>query len=74
MADFPAESNPFVGIGVLIADTGYELYAGCESMQYLDELSLKLGVDEVANYYFNHKINDIAKPGARSSTPSPCRI
>jgi len=32
-------------VAVLIADTGYELYAACETMRDLDELYLKLGMD-----------------------------
>ena len=31
IATIPAESIPFIGVGVLIADTGYELYAACET-------------------------------------------
>jgi hypothetical protein len=29
IAAIPAESITFIGVAVLIADTGYELYAGC---------------------------------------------
>jgi hypothetical protein len=44
----PAESIPFIGVAVLIADTGYELYAACESVRDLDQLYADLGmVDEV---------------------------
>lgn len=46
IAAIPAESIPFLGIAVLIADTGYELYAACETMRDLDELYLELGVQE----------------------------
>ena len=31
---------------MLIADTGYELYAACETTQELDELYLELGVGQ----------------------------
>lgn len=31
---------------MLIADTGYELYAACETMRDLDELYLELGMKE----------------------------
>ena len=38
IAAIPAEAIPFLGVAVLIADTGYELYAACETMRDLDEL------------------------------------
>jgi hypothetical protein len=48
IAAIPAESIPFIGIGILIADTGYELYAACETVRDLDQLHVDLGVtDEV---------------------------
>jgi hypothetical protein len=31
IAAIPAESIPFIGVAVLITDTGYELYAACET-------------------------------------------
>jgi len=46
IAAIPAEAIPFVGVAVLIADTGYELYAACETMRDLEELYLELGVQE----------------------------
>jgi hypothetical protein len=50
MAAIPAESIPLIGLGVLIADTGYELYAACETVRELDQLYSDLGMaDEVAN-------------------------
>ena len=50
IAAIPAESIPFIGVGVLIADTGYELYSACESMRDLDELYSSLGMeDEISN-------------------------
>ncbi len=46
----PAESIPLIGVAVLIADTGYELYAACETVRELDQLYLDLGMaDEVAD-------------------------
>jgi hypothetical protein len=33
----PAESIPFIGVTVLIADTDYELYAACEAVKDLDQ-------------------------------------
>jgi len=47
IAAIPAESIPFIGVAVLIADTGYELYAACESMRDLDELYSELGMEQV---------------------------
>ena len=44
IAAIPAEAIPFLGVAVLIADTGYEIYAACETMRDLDELYLELGV------------------------------
>jgi hypothetical protein len=47
IAPIPAESIPFIGVAVLIADTGYELYAACETLRDLDQLYSDLGmVDE----------------------------
>jgi hypothetical protein len=48
IAAIPAESIPFIGVAVLIADTGYELYAACETVRDLDQLYSDLGMaDEV---------------------------
>ena len=44
IAAIPAESIPFIGVAVLIADTGYELYAACETVRELDQLFLELGM------------------------------
>jgi hypothetical protein len=44
IAAIPAESIPFIGVAVLIADTGYELYAACETVRDLDQLYLELGM------------------------------
>jgi hypothetical protein len=47
IAAISAESIPFIGVAVLIADTGYELYAACETVRDLDQLYADLGmVDE----------------------------
>ena len=46
IAAIPAEAIPFLGVAVLIADTGYELYAACETVRELDELYLELGMEE----------------------------
>jgi hypothetical protein len=48
VAAIPAEAIPFLGVGVLVAGTAYELYEACESMKDLDELYAGLGMaDEV---------------------------
>jgi len=38
------ESIPFIGVAVLIADTGYELYEACETVKDLDQLYSDLGM------------------------------
>ncbi len=48
IAAIPAESIPFIGVAVLIADTGYELYAACETVRDLDLLYSDLGMDDEA--------------------------
>ena len=48
VAAIPAEAIPFLGVGVLVAGTAYELYEACESMRDLDEFYAGLGMaDEV---------------------------
>jgi hypothetical protein len=44
IAAIPAESIPLIGVAVLIADTGYELYAACESIRDLDVLYSDMGL------------------------------
>jgi hypothetical protein len=44
IAAIQAESIPFIGLAVLIADTEYELYAACETVRELDLLYSELGV------------------------------
>ena len=46
IAAIPAEAIPFLGVAVLIADTGYELYAACETLRDLDRLYADLGIDQ----------------------------
>ena len=64
IAAIPAESIPFIGVAVLIADTGYELYAACETMQDLDELYLELGVQEEASGNAIHTVCNPDLPDA----------
>lgn len=50
IAAIPAESIPFLGVAILVADTGYELYAACETIKDLDQLYEDLGMGgEVPN-------------------------
>jgi hypothetical protein len=46
IAAIPAESIPFIGVAVLIADTGYALYEACESIRDLDELYADMGIED----------------------------
>ena len=64
IAAIPAEAIPFLGITVLIADTGYELYAACETMRDLDELYLELGVQEDGAGGAVHSVCDPDLPDA----------
>jgi hypothetical protein len=45
IAAIPAESIPFLGVAVLLADTSYELYAACETVTDLDQLYIDLGIE-----------------------------
>jgi hypothetical protein len=55
IAAIPAESIPFIGVAVLISDTGYELYAACETVKDLDQLYADLGMAE--------KCGNLPRPG-----------
>jgi hypothetical protein len=64
IAAIPAESIPFIGVAVLIADTGYELYAACETVRDLDQLYAELGMaDEVPDDAM-HSVCDPELPDA----------
>ena len=58
IAAIPAEAIPFIGIGVLIADTGYELYAACETITDLDQLYLEMGLAEAVPDDVMHTVCD----------------
>jgi hypothetical protein len=63
IAAIPAESIPFLGVAVLIADTGYEIYAACETMGDLDQLYSELGMadetpDDVMHSACNPELPD----------------
>ena len=62
IAAIPAESIPFIGVAVLIADTGYELYAACESIRDLDELYSELGMADETPGDVMHSVCDPELP------------
>ena len=64
IAAIPAESIPFIGVAVLIADTGYELYAACETVSDLDQLYSDLGMAEEAPADVMHSVCDPRLPDA----------
>jgi hypothetical protein len=65
IAAIPAESIPFLGVAVLIADTGYELYAACETITDLDQLYSDLGLAEDVPDDAMHSVCDPELPEAR---------
>jgi hypothetical protein len=60
IAAIPAESIPFLGVAVLIADTGYELYAACETVTDLDQLYSDLGMDDETS---DDALHSVCNPG-----------
>ncbi len=64
IAAIPAESIPFVGVAVLIGDTGYELYAACETVRDLDELYSELGMADESTEDVMHSVCDPELPEA----------
>ena len=64
IAAIPAESIPFIGVAVLIADTGYELYAACETIRDLDQLYSDLGTVDEAPGDAMHSVCDPTLPDA----------
>ena len=67
IAAIPAESVPFIGVAVLIADTGYELWAACETVRDLDELYSDLGMADATSDDVMHSVCDPELPAL--STP-----
>jgi hypothetical protein len=64
IAAIPAESIPFIGVAVLIADAGHELYAACETVRDLDQLYSDLRMaDETADNVL-HSVCDPELPDA----------
>jgi nitroreductase len=64
IAAIPAESIPFIGVAVLIADTGYELYAACETVTDLDQLYKDLGMADETPDDVMHSVCDPELPDA----------
>jgi hypothetical protein len=62
IAAIPAESIPFIGVAVLIADTGYELYAACETARDLDQLYSDLGIADGTPDDVMHSVCDPELP------------
>jgi hypothetical protein len=62
IAAIPAESIPFIGVAVLIAETGYELFAACESIRDLDELYSELGMADETPDDVMHSVCDTQLP------------
>ena len=60
IASIPAEAIPFLGVAVLIAATGYELYAACETMRDLDLLYSELGLQQETS---GNAIRTVCNPG-----------
>jgi hypothetical protein len=50
---------------VLIADTGYELYAACENVRELDQLYVELGMADETSEDVMHRVCDplLPEPG-----------
>ena len=64
IAAIPAEAIPFIGIAVLIADTGYELYAACETLNDLDTLYMELGMAQATPEDTLHSVCNPELPDA----------
>jgi hypothetical protein len=64
IAAIPAESIPFIGVAVLITDTGYELYAACETVRDLDQLYADLGIADEVQEDAMHSVCDPELPDA----------
>jgi len=64
IAAITAESIPFLGVAVLIADTGYELYAACETVREWGLLYGELGIEDEAPLDAMHSVCDPELPEA----------
>jgi hypothetical protein len=57
IAAIPAEPIPFIGVAVLIADTGYELYEACVTLRDLDQLYSDPGKVQCARKGHSHYVD-----------------
>jgi hypothetical protein len=64
IAAIPAEYIPFIGVAVLIADTGYEVYAACETVRDLGQLYSDLGMADEMGDDVMHSVCDPELPDA----------
>lgn len=64
IAAIPAESIPFIGVAVLIADTSYELYAACETARDMDQLYTELGMESQSANDVMHSVCNPQLPDA----------
>ena len=64
IAAIPAESIPFIGVAMLIADTSYELYAACETVRDMDQLYKELGMEDEASDDAMHSVCNPQLPDA----------
>ncbi len=64
IAAIPAESIPFGGVGLLIVDTGYELYAACKTVRDLDQQYADLGMGDETPDNVMHIVCDPEQPDA----------
>ena len=55
---------PLIGVAVLIADTGYELYAACETVREPDQLYSDLGMADETPDDVMHSVCDPKLPDA----------
>jgi hypothetical protein len=64
IAAIPAESIPFIGVAVIIADTEYELYAACETVRDQDQLYADLGMEDEVQEDAMHSVCEPELPEA----------
>ena len=46
IAAIPVESVPYIGVAAIVAGTGYEIYAMCETLADLNRRYEELGLEE----------------------------
>ncbi len=64
IAAIPAESIPFIGVSLLIAGTGYELYEACQSIKDLDKMYLDMGMEDETPDDILRSVCNPVMPGA----------